>query len=174
MRPAKCYTKARGPAYTRREYIGSGLQPKIVKFREGDPSGDFDVELKLVAKEGGQIRHNALEAARVISSKYLSTKLTDKGYYMVIHPYPHHILRENKMMAFAGADRLQDGMRLSFGDPIGLAARVNSGDAIITVRVKSDKVGQAKEALRRASSKLPLSYTIIIKPLKEAKSTMVA
>ncbi|RLF12150.1 MAG: 50S ribosomal protein L16 [Thermoprotei archaeon] len=167
LRPAKCYTRLSGPAYTRREYIGSGLHPKVVKFRMGNPHGDFDVELKLVAKEAGQIRHNALEAARLMASKFLATRLTDQSYYLIIHPYPHHILRENKMMAFAGADRLQDGMRLAFGDPVGLAARVNSGSVVMTVKTRSDKVNLAKEALKRAASKLPIPCRITMEPLKK-------
>jgi len=155
-----------GPAYTRREYIGSGLQPKVVKFRMGNPHGDYDVELKLIAKESAQIRHNALEAARVMASKFLATRISDQNYYLIIYPYPHHILRENKMMAFAGADRLQDGMRLAFGDPVGLAARVKPGSIIMSVKTRVDKVDIAKEALKRAASKLPVPCKITIEPIK--------
>lgn len=166
LRPAHCYTRLSGPAYTRREYIGTGLQPKVVKFRMGNPHGDFDVELKLVAKEAAQIRHNALEAARVMASKFLNTRLSEQNYYLVIYPYPHHVLRENKMMAFAGADRLQDGMRLAFGDPIGLAARVGPGTVIMSVKTWSDKVEVAKEALKRAASKLPVPCKIVVEQVR--------
>ncbi|MEM4699370.1 MAG: 50S ribosomal protein L16 [Candidatus Nezhaarchaeales archaeon] len=171
LRPAHCYTSLKGPAYTRREYIGSGLTPKIVKFRMGNPHGDFDVEVKLVAKEAGQIRHNALEAARVMASKLLSSTLTEQGYYLIIHVYPHHVLRENKMMAFAGADRLQDGMRLAFGDPIGLAARVHSGAVIMSVKVKGEKVELAKQALKRGASKLPIPCKIVVESIQKEKQT---
>ncbi|MCX8204294.1 MAG: 50S ribosomal protein L16 [Candidatus Nezhaarchaeota archaeon] len=171
IRPARCYTSLRGPAYTRREYIGSGLTPKVVKFRMGNPHGDFDVELRLVAKEAGQVRHNALEAARVMASKLLSSALTEQGYYLVIHVYPHHVLRENKMMAFAGADRLQDGMRLAFGDPIGLAARIQPGLTIMSVKTRSEKVQIAKQALKRAASKLPIPCRIIVEPINRDATT---
>jgi len=104
---------------------------KITKFDYGDPKGDFPVLVRLIPLEAGQIRHNALEAARVTATKAMSAALGDTGYHLKVRTYPHQVLRENKMMAFAGADRLQDGMRRSFGKPCGTAARVaRSGLAV--------------------------------------------
>lgn len=167
LRPARCYTHFSGPPYTRKEYIPGAPQPKITKFELGNPKLDYDYELVLVAEEAGQIRHNALEAVRVMASKRLATVAGENNYYLKIRVYPHHVLRENKMMAFAGADRLQDGMRLSFGKPIGLAARVSSGDPILVVRVSAQHLQAAKDALRIAGSKIPLPWRIVVKPLKE-------
>lgn len=150
----------KGPAYTRKEYIHGIPPPKITKFTMGNTKADFQLTVELVAKEPAQIRHNALEAMRVTCSKYLSSNLGENNYFLKIHPYPHHVLRENKMMAFAGADRLQDGMRLAFGDPVGTAARVSAGDVILTVKVPVDKEGVAREAVRRAASKLPVPCEI--------------
>jgi len=166
LRPARCYTHFSGPPYTRKEYIPGVPQPKITKFEMGDPKADYDYEVVLSVVEAGQIRHNALEAARVMALKRLSTEAGENNFYLKVKVYPHHVIRENKMMAFAGADRLQDGMRLSFGKPIGTAARVYPGHEIIVVRVKAPHVNIAKEALRIASSKLPLPSRIIVKPLK--------
>jgi len=154
-----------GLPYTRKEYMGGVPQPKITKFSMGNPSGSFNAKLELVAKEEGQIRHNALEASRMMAGKYLESNLGAQNFYMVIRPYPHIVLRENKMMAFAGADRLQDGMRLSFGDPVGTAARVKAGDTIISINIRSDKVEVGKEALRRAAAKLPIPTRIEVKVL---------
>ncbi len=145
--------------------MGGVPQPKITKFSMGNPSGSFNAKLELVAKEEGQIRHNALEASRMMAGKYLESNLGAQNFYMVIRPYPHIVLRENKMMAFAGADRLQDGMRLSFGDPVGTAARVKAGDTIISINIRSDKVEVGKEALRRAAAKLPIPTRIEVKVL---------
>lgn len=167
LRPARCYTHFSGPPYTRKEYIPGAPQPKISKFEMGDPKKDYDYELSLIVTEPGQIRHNALEAARVMASKRLATVAGENNYYLKVRVYPHHVIRENKMMAFAGADRLQDGMRLSFGKPIGLAARVYPGDEILIIRVKKEHVKEAKDALRIAGSKIPLPHRIIVKPLKE-------
>lgn len=86
---------------------------------------------------------------------------------MKIRTIPHHVIRENKMMAFAGADRLQEGMRLSFGKPIGTAARVYPGSVVLEVRVKKEHLDLAKEACRRAASKIPLPCRVEIKPLKQ-------
>ncbi|MEM0217352.1 MAG: 50S ribosomal protein L16 [Candidatus Nezhaarchaeales archaeon] len=160
LRPARCYRLVKGPAYTRREYVHGVPPPKITKFTMGNTKADFPLVVQLVTKEPAQIRHNALEAMRVACSKYLSSSLGENNYLLKIHPYPHHILRENKMMAFAGADRLQDGMRLAFGDPIGTAARVKAGDVILTIRVPLDKEIVAREAAKRAASKLPMPCEI--------------
>lgn len=170
LRPGRCYRHFSGPAYTRKEYIPGIPQPKISKFTSGNPNGDYDYELRLINTEIGQIRHNALEAARVITLKTLSKKTgSETSFFMWVLKYPHHVLRENKMMAFAGADRLQDGMRLSFGTPIGTAARVQKlGETIILVRVKKEHLQFAKEALEVASKKLPLDTRIEVIPLKQA------
>ncbi len=171
QKPARCFTKRRskafsGPAYTRHEYIHGVPPPKIQKFTMGSPHGDYDYLLELYVLERGQIRHNALEAARVMVHKYLSTTIGDTNYLFRVRVYPHHVLREHKMMAFAGADRLQEGMRLAFGKPVGTAARVFPGQAVLEVRVRQEHLEHAKEALRRGASKLPLPSRIRIIPLK--------
>jgi len=92
------------------------------------------------------------------------------NYFMQVHPYPHVVLRENKMIFGAHADRLQDGMRRAFGKPIGTAARVSPNQTIITVRVNEDGVEVAKEALRRASAKLPIPCRIVIEKIVKAQA----
>jgi len=166
LRPAKCYTHFSGPPYTRKEYIPGIPPPKISKYEAGNIKGDYDYVAELVVEEAGQIRHNALEAARVMSVKYLSNTVGDQNFFLKIRLIPHHVLRENKMMAFAGADRLQDGMRQAFGKPIGTAARVYPGSVVIEVRFRKEYVKEVKEALRRAASKLPIPTRILFKPLK--------
>ncbi|MCD6094966.1 MAG: 50S ribosomal protein L16 [Thermoprotei archaeon] len=162
LRPGRCYRRIKGPPYTRLEYISSIPPVNIAKFEDGDPHGNFDITLHLVVLEDGQIRSNALEAARVIATRYLSTEVGSQNYFFKLRVFPHHILRENKMIAGAGADRLQDGMRLAFGTPIGRAARVRRGQEVITIRTRRQFIEQAKEALRRAASKLPLPCKIVI------------
>lgn len=164
-RPGRCYREVRDRAYTRREFMPGVPGLKIAQFDMGDPSGSFDYKLSLIAKEKCQIRHNAIEAARVAANKYLLDKLKT-GYHLKIKIYPHHILRENKMATGAGADRVQVGMRLSFGRPIGTAARVKSGDELITLRVSKEHLIFAKEALRRAVAKFPTPCSIIVEELK--------
>lgn len=158
---AKNYREVKGAPYTRKEYIRSSPPSKITKFTMGDTKTSFPIQACLVANEEAQIRHNALEAARVASNRVLMSKLGN-AYIMRIVPYPHTILRENKMIFGAHADRLQDGMRKAFGKPIGIAARVRIGQPIIEVGVNENGVEVAKEALKRGQDKLPIPCSIVI------------
>jgi len=155
----------KGQSYTRKEFIKGFPPPKINKFTMGDTKADFEFEAKLVALERAQIRHSALEAARVATNRLLMDKLIN-SYLMQIHPYPHVILRENKMIFGAHADRLQDGMRRSFGKPIGTAARIEPNQTIITVRVNANGVEVAKESLRRGGAKLPIPCRIVVEKVQ--------
>jgi large subunit ribosomal protein L10e len=122
----------------------------------GDTKSKFDYRFSLVAQGPVQIRHNALEAARVAANKVLSDALGEIGYKIHLRVYPHVILRENRMIATAGADRLQEGMRRAFGKPTGRAARIRAGQSILDIYVNSNAVDTAKEALRVGSTKLPV------------------
>jgi large subunit ribosomal protein L10e len=152
-------------AYTRKEYARGFPPPKIVKFTMGDTKATFEIQGQLISTERAQIRHSALEAARVATNRVLIDKLIN-DYLMVVHPYPHVILRENKMIFGAHADRLQQGMRRSFGTAIGTAAKVEVGQPIITVKVKAGAAETAKESLKRGSAKLPIPCKIVISKIE--------
>lgn len=158
---AKNYREVKGQPYTRKEYARSSPPSKITKFTMGDTKTEFPIKAKLISSERAQIRHNALEAARIASNRHLSTKL-ENNYFLRIMPYPHTILRENKMIFGAHADRLQDGMRRSFGKPIGIAARVEIDQPIIVIGVNEDSIEIAKQALKRGKAKLPMPCRIVI------------
>jgi large subunit ribosomal protein L10e len=167
---ASNYTPVRGQAYTRKQYSKGFPPPKIVKFTMGDTKGSFDYEARLVAMKRAQIRHAALESARVATNRVLIDKLIN-DYLMIVHPYPHIILRENKMIFGAHADRLQQGMRRSFGKAIGTAARVEPGQIIITVRVKASAAETAKLSLKRGSAKLPIPCRVVIEKIESSDIT---
>ena len=156
------YRSPVGQSYTRMKYIRGTPAPKVSKFNMGDLAVNFPFKVHLVARERVQIRHNALESARVSANKVLSDKYGETGYRLSLRPYPHIILRENKMIATAGADRLQEGMRRAFGKPTGRAARVEDGQTIITIHVNQDGVETAKKACEVASSKLPMKTRVIV------------
>ncbi len=158
---AKNYRQVKGAAYTRKEYVRGSPPPKITKFTMGDTKAKFPIHALLIAQEEAQIRHNALEAARVESNRVLMNKLGN-SYVLRVVPYPHAILRENKMIFGAHADRLQDGMRKAFGKPVGTAARVKVDQTIIEIGVNEDGVETAKEALKRGQIKLPITCRIEI------------
>lgn len=158
---AKNYRHVKGQAYTRKDFVKGFPPPKITRFTMGDTRAAFEYEAQLIALEKAQIRHNSLEAARIAANRVLMDKLVN-NYFLQVRPYPHTILRENKMIFGAHADRLQDGMRRSFGKPIGTAARVKAGQTIITVRVNANGIELAKESLVRGSAKLPIPCRIVI------------
>jgi large subunit ribosomal protein L10e len=151
------------------KYIHGSPAPKVSKFNMGDNSTHFARRVRLVSREGVQIRHNALESARVAANKVLFDKYGETGYHMMLAVYPHIILRENKMIATAGADRLQEGMRRAFGKPTGRAARVHDGQSILIVYVPVDGVDTAKKALDTASTKFPMRSRIVVEevPVEE-------
>jgi len=164
---AKNYGPVKGQAYTRREYVKGFPPPKIVKFTMGDTKGTWDYEARLISNQRKQIRHSALEATRVATNRVLMDKLIN-DYYMQVLPFPHVILRENKMIFGAHADRLQQGMRRSFGTAIGTAAKVEVGQTIITVRVKGPFAETAKESLKRGSAKLPIPCKVVISKIESS------
>lgn len=169
---AKNYRPVKGQNYTRREFVKGFPPPKITKFTMGDTKAKFEYEGKLISLESAQIRHNALEAARVATNRMLMEKLVN-NYHLQVFPYPHTILRENKMIFGAHADRLQDGMRRSFGKPIGTAARVRPNQTIISVFVNHDAVELMRECLKRGSAKLPMPCRIVIEKVKLEEAKIV-
>jgi len=153
-------------AYTSKYYAPGAPNPKIARFTTGKFSQDYDYKVQLVSLGRLQIRHNALEAARVAASKKLAL-VGEEGFYLVVRTYPHIICRENKMIATAGADRLQEGMRKAFGKPIGLAARVYIGTTILELSVKAENLEKAKAAMKAATNKLPARCKIVVTPLEK-------
>ncbi len=166
----KNYRKAKSQPYTRSEYIHGSPSTKIVKFVIGDVKDNYDYKLTLHALRYAQIRHNALEAARIAANKVLIDNIGETGYLLKILPYPHVILRENKMIATAGADRLQEGMRRSFGKSIGRAARIHVNDPLLEVYVKEGHINTGRQALQICSSKLPTPTRISVEKLEQVKA----
>ncbi|MEE9540019.1 MAG: 50S ribosomal protein L16, partial [Candidatus Thorarchaeota archaeon] len=123
-RPGQCYRECDRPAFVRKKYIHRRPASRIVSFDMGNPGGDFEVVLSLIGLERCQIRHQALEAARIASNRYMGKVTGRSNYHLRIRVKPFHYLRENKMISGAGADRVQDGMRKAWGKVIGSAARV--------------------------------------------------
>ncbi len=161
MKPSNYREKDNMP-YTRKEYISGVPGSKIVRFTMGNTHRDFAHKVKIVNTRGGQIRHNALEAARVAALRHLETNLERRNFMLKIVPYPHQVLREHKRINIAQADRFQEGMKLAYGTPRGVAARVDRRDTILFAEVERDNVEVAKEALRKASHKLPLPVKMLV------------
>jgi len=154
-------------SYTRVKFIGGTPQQKISRFSMGDSHEKFEYAVSLVALSKADIKHDALEAARIAANKVVDEKLGATGYFLQICVYPHQIIREHKLMGFAGADRLSEGMRHSFGKASGRAARVKVDQKVLTIHVNKDQIEVAKTALKRATSKLPIPYKITVEQLNQ-------
>jgi len=154
-KPARMYRNLAKKAYTRREYMGGVPGSKIVTFDMGNLNQEFPLEISLVAEEGCQIRHTALEAARITINRRLMGSLGRMNFYLKFRVYPHHVLRENKQATGAGADRVSEGMRLAFGKAVGTAARVKPGQKVISLFTFHELEEKAKDALRHGAHKLP-------------------
>jgi large subunit ribosomal protein L10e len=159
------YRETKGMPYVRREYISGKPQLKIARFSSGQSKSDYDYKLELIVSEKMQIRHNALEAARLAANKRMA-QAGDMTFFSRLTVYPHLVLRENKMIATAGADRLQEGMRRAFGKATGLAARVKPDQSIFEAYVSKANLQLAKEGFKVASSKLGCPISVKITSLK--------
>lgn len=76
----------------------------------------------------------ALEAGRIVVNKTMTKFGAKDAFHMRVRVHPYHVIRINKMLSCAGADRLQQGMRGAFGTPVGKVARVNIGQVCDCVR----------------------------------------
>jgi len=161
-KPGVMYRKLAKKAYTRREYMGGVPGSKIVQFEMGNPGAQFPAEATLQVVEGCQIRHTALEAARININRRLMKDVGRANYHLKLRTYPHHVLRENKQATGAGADRVSEGMRLAFGKAVGTAARVIPGQKVFTVYTTPQYLEKAKDALKHGGYKLPTPIRIVI------------
>jgi len=156
-KPASMYRDIDKPSYTRRDYVTGIPGSKIAQHNMGDLDADpedYPVQISLVTEEAVQLRHGSLEAARLSANRHLIKELGEGTYKMVLRKFPHQILRENKQATGAGADRVSDGMRQSFGVPVGTAARVQADEPLFTAYCTVDQAPVVKDAFRRAYNKM--------------------
>lgn len=154
-KPAVMYREIKGMAFTRRKFMGGVPNSRIQQFDMGNLREEFPVVLSLKVTNRVQIRHTALEAGRIAANRVLSKEAGVANYHMKVRVYPHIVLRENKLATGAGADRVSSGMRRAFGKTVGTAARLECNQAIYTVYTNPNNATAVKDALWRASMKLP-------------------
>ena len=165
-KPARMYRNISKKAYTRREYMGGVPGSKIVQFEMGNLTQEFPTQVDLIIEEACQIRHSALEAARISINRRLMKEVGRANFHFKVRVYPHHVLRENKQATGAGADRVSEGMRLAFGKAVGTAARVASNQRILTVFSTPTYLEKVKEALRNGAHKLPSPSHLKVSTIK--------
>lgn len=184
LRKASAYSKMHNRPYTRtsksksKSYIKVVPHNKIVRYILGNQKafdeGKLPFVLKMIAQEPVVIRDNALEACRMSLNKNLEKFLLNK-FFLAVRVYPHHMLRNNKTAAGAGADRISTGMTQSFGIIEGRAARVKAGQAIFFVAVDSEQsVSTARKVMAMSKAKVPcgtkISFEKMDKPTLEQVS----
>ncbi|MBU0457217.1 MAG: 50S ribosomal protein L16 [Nanoarchaeota archaeon] len=147
--------------YTKQNYVRGGFpHMKVIKFDMGSPEKEYDTVIKLNVCKSMNIRHNALESARLVSNRFLEKSL-GKNFHLRVRVYPFHVLRENPLASGAGADRMSTGMKKSYGKSISSAARMKEGQAVLELRINKEHFKIGKEALSRSAKKLPCSCKVV-------------
>jgi len=173
-RKALAYSKRKPAVNTRRSkkqqlsYIKTIPPQKIVKFNMGDyqgfEKGKYKIKLTLSSDENIQIRDLALEAIRQSIHKDMTKLLTQKHYFLRCNVYPHNILRNNRI--FSGGskgERVQTGMKHSFGSPEGRAAIVKKGGPIFTVYFNgAEHISEARKIFNRVKPKAPCRARVVV------------
>ncbi len=139
---------------------------KIRRFTMGNTSKEFSHRIKMITLKDCQIKHNALESGRIASMRHLEKNLTRKDFMLKIKPYPHEVLREHKRVNVAQADRFQEGMKMAYGKPAAVAARMKKRQDIFLIEIDKQDIQTAREALRKASHKMPVKVKILQEELK--------
>merc|ERR550514_1815767 len=112
-RPSRCYRYCKNKPFPKSRFCRGVPDPKIRIYEVGKkkiPCDEFPSAIHLVSDEYQQLSSESLEAARIAANKYMASN-AGKDLF--------HLLRINKMLSCAGADRLQTGMRGAWGKSYG-------------------------------------------------------
>ncbi len=172
LRPARTMRSLASQSWSRysvkkpkKNYVKALPHTSLLIFRMGVDKPTYDLHLMLTSNQYVQLRSNSLESARLVANKLLERELLG-NYFLRVVPYPHNVIREKKRATGAGADRLSQGMSMSFGKPISIAARLNRGQTVFEVKTSRQSRNIARQALVRAAAKLSGTYTVVVKELK--------
>ncbi|KAI9347053.1 ribosomal protein L10e/L16 [Obelidium mucronatum] len=136
-RPARCYRYCKNKPYPKSRFCRGVPDPKIRIYDLGRKKAtvdEFPLTIHLLSDEYQQISSECLEAARICANK--------------IRVHPFHVIRINKMLSCAGADRLQQGMRGAF--------------VLVSIRTRDNNKDIVYEALRRCKYKFAGRQKIIV------------
>ncbi len=130
---------------------------------------DWELVVGLKVEKNVQISHYALEAIRITINSTLQKTIGRQNYHLTIRVKPFQVYRENRQLNFAGADRVQSGMRNSFGKAMGKAARVKAGKIVCEVMCSIKDLPIVKDRLRITNVKLPVRCKTVLLFYKEEK-----
>ncbi|KAM0839145.1 hypothetical protein ACQ4PT_060494 [Festuca glaucescens] len=108
--PARCYRQIKNKPYPKSRYCRGVPDPKIKIFDVGMKKkgvDEFPSCVHLVSWEKENVSSEALEAARIACHKYMTKHAGKEAFHLRVRVHPYHVLRINKMLSCAGADRLQ-------------------------------------------------------------------
>merc|ERR1712147_144308 len=160
-----CYRYQKNKPYPKSRFNRGVPDPKLFIYDCGKKKAKFDrfpAGVHMVCYEKEQITSEALEACRIAANKFMITNVGRENFHLRTRVHPWHVVRINKMLSCAGADRLQQGMRGAFGTGLCKSARVSIGQILMSVRVQPDHVAHAQEDLRRAQFKFPGRQKIFV------------
>jgi ribosomal protein L10e len=106
--PARCYRYCKNKPYIKSRYCRGVPDAKLRIFDLGRKKAnveEFPYCIHLVSLEKEQLSSEALEAARIACNKYITKRSGKDSFHMRIRVHPYHVLRINKMLSCAGADR---------------------------------------------------------------------
>merc|ERR1711985_73321 len=164
-RPFRCYRHIKNKPYPKTSYCRGVPDPKIRIYDVGNKKANnslFSSCIHLTSLENENISSEALEASRVAANKYMIKHAGKDSFHLRVRVHPFHVLRHNKMLTCAGADRLQTGMRNAYGKPCGTCARVDIGQILLSIRCRDIHGKAAQEAFRRAKFEFPGRQKIIV------------
>lgn len=175
LRPARTMRSLHSQAFARysvkkpkKNYVKALPHTSLLIFRMGTDKPGYDTLVTLNSDQYVQIRSNALESARQVANKYLERELQLPNYFFRVVTYPHSVIREKKRATGAGADRLSQGMSMTYGKPISIAARIHPKQPVFELMINANQNTKnvARAAMKRAASKLSGSYTVVMKDIK--------
>ena len=109
-RPARCYRYCKNKPYPKSRFCRGVPDAKIRIFDLGRKKAsveDFPLCVHLVSDEYEQLSSEALEAGRICCNKYMVKNCGKDQFHIRMRLHPFHVIRINKMLSCAGADRLQ-------------------------------------------------------------------
>lgn len=102
------YRYCKNKPYPKSRFCRGVPDPKIRIFDLGKKKAsveDFPLCVHLVSDEYEQLSSEALEAGRICANKYMVKNAGKDQFHIRMRLHPFHVIRINKMLSCAGADR---------------------------------------------------------------------
>lgn len=106
--PFSSYRYCKNKPYPKSRFCRGVPDAKIRIFDLGRKKAsveDFPLCVHLVSDEYEQLSSEALEAGRICCNKYLVKNCGKDQFHIRMRLHPFHVIRINKMLSCAGADR---------------------------------------------------------------------